>query len=187
MAGSSARALVVTHDLFDELEAFYSIYRLMEMGLEVRVASTEVRELRGKNWSATLMPETTVSEALGERWGVVVFPGGYAPDRLRRYDEVKELARRTVEGGGVLVSICHAAWIVISAGLARGRRLTGSRGVWDDIANAGGIVVDEPYVEDGNVVSTRSYRDFPQFWPRLEERLRQLGVVRPPHSRASAP
>ncbi|BBE41983.1 DJ-1/PfpI family protein [Conexivisphaera calida] len=177
MAGGPARALVVTHDLFDELEAFYSIYRLMEMGLEVRVASTEVRELRGKNWSATLRPEMTVSEALGGRWDVVVFPGGYAPDRLRRYDEVKELARRTVEGGGVLVSICHAAWIVISSGLARGRRLTGSRGVWDDIANAGGVVVDEPYVEDGNVISTRSYRDFPQFWPRLEERLRRLGIV----------
>ncbi|MGC8969603.1 MAG: DJ-1/PfpI family protein [Conexivisphaera sp.] len=186
MEGNAPRAIVVIHDLFDELEAFYSIYRLMEMGLEVRVASTEVREFRGKNWSAPLRPETTVSDALGERWDLAVFPGGYAPDRLRRHDEVKELARRTVEGGGILVSICHAAWIVISAGLARGRRLTGSRGVWDDIRNAGGIVVDEPYVEDGNVVSTRSYRDFPQFWPRLEARLRQMGIVRTPDRQTSA-
>ncbi len=173
------RAIVVVHDLFDEIEAFYSIYRLMEMGLEVKVASTEIREFRGKNWSASLSPELRVSDTLGERWDLAVFPGGYAPDRLRRYEEVKDLARLTVERGGVLVSICHAAWIVISAGLARGRRLTGSRGVWDDIRNAGGIVVDEPYVEDRGVVSTRSYRDFPVFWPRLESRLRELGIIRP--------
>gem|GEM_PF-210996 len=171
------RALVLVHDLFDEIEAFYTIYRLREMGMDVRVASTELREFRGKNWAATLRPDLTVREALSERWDVVAIPGGYAPDRLRRYDEVKELARRAVEQGGVLVSICHAAWVVISAGLARGRRLTGSRGVWDDIRNAGGMVVDEPYVEDGNVISTRSYSDFPEFWPRLEAKLRGMGML----------
>jgi protease I len=171
------RALVLVHDLFDEIEAFYTIYRLREMGMDVRVASTELREFRGKNWAATLRPDLTVREALSERWDVVAIPGGYAPDRLRRYDEVKELARRAVEQGGVLVSICHAAWVVISAGLARGRRLTGSRGVWDDIRNAGGVVVDEPYVEDGNVISTRSYSDFPEFWPRLEAKLRGTGML----------
>jgi protease I len=171
------RALVLVHDLFDEIEAFYTIYRLREMGMNVRVASTELREFRGKNWAATLRPDLTVREALSERWDVVAIPGGYAPDRLRRYDEVKELARRAVEQGGVLVSICHAAWVVISAGLARGRRLTGSRGVWDDIRNAGGVVVDEPYVEDGNVISTRSYSDFPEFWPRLEAKLRGTGML----------
>ena len=91
------------------------------------------------------------------------------------------------------MSICHAAWVVISAGLARGRRLTGSRGVWDDIRNAGGVVVDEPYVEDGNVISTRSYSDFPEFWPRLEAKLRGMGIlpgrypIGPADSREGAP
>lgn len=187
------RALVLIHDLFDEIEAFYTIYRLREMGMDVRVASTELREFRGKNWAATLRPDLTVREALAERWDVVAIPGGYAPDRLRRHDEVKELARRAAEQGGVLVSICHAAWVVISAGLARGRRLTGSRGVWDDIRNAGGVVVDEPYVEDGNVISTRSYSDFPEFWPRLEAKLRGMGIlpgrypIGPADSREGAP
>ena len=93
------RALVLIHDLFDEIEAFYTIYRLREMGMDVRVASTELREFRGKNWAATLRPDLTVREALAERWDVVAIPGGYAPDRLRRHDEVKELARRAAEQG----------------------------------------------------------------------------------------
>ena len=171
------RAVLVTYDFFDEIEVFYSYYRVREMGFNTRIASVEKRVLRGKNGCVTVEPELLVSEALNEDWDLVVLPGGYAPDKLRRYDEVGELVRRTLGRGGVVVSICHAAWIVVSAGLARGRRITGSRGVWDDIRNAGGIVVDEPFVEDGGVVSTRTHRDFPVFWPKLEEYLRQRKLI----------
>lgn len=172
------KALLVTYDFFDEIEVYYSYYRLREMGFETRIASVEMRSMKSKGGCMSVEPEILVSDALDERWDLVVFPGGYAPDKLRRYGEVLELARDTLRGGGVVVSICHAAWIIVSAGLAQGRKLTGSRGVWDDVRNAGGIVVDEPFVEDGGVVSTRTYRDFPKFWPKLEGYLKGKGILK---------
>ena len=172
------KAILVTYDFFDEIEVYYSYYRLREMGFDTRVASVEMRPMRSKGECMSVEPEVLVSEALDEGWDLAVFPGGYAPDKLRRREEVLELARRVLKGGGVVVSICHAAWIVISAGLADGRKLTGSRGVWDDVRNAGGIVVDEPFVEDRGIVSTRTYRDFPEFWPKLERYLKDRGLLK---------
>ena len=93
----------------------------------------------------------------------VLAPGGWAPDKLRRDEHVLRLVREVHEAGGLVATICHGPWILISAGIVRGRILTGSRGIRDDLVNAGAEWRDEPVVVDGNIVSARVPKDLPEF------------------------
>ena len=96
----------------------------------------------------------------------VVVPGGWAPDKLRRYPEVTTLVRAAFDEGKIIAMICHAGLVGISAGVVKGRRATGSLGIKDDLENAGATWVDEPAFRDGNLVWGRVVEDIPA-WCRV--------------------
>ena len=93
----------------------------------------------------------------------LLVPGGFMPDKLRRDPKVLSLTREFFEQGKLVAFICHGGWIPISAKILKGKRVTGSRGIKDDLENAGGIWVDEPVVVDGNLISSRTPRDLAPF------------------------
>jgi protease I len=93
----------------------------------------------------------------------LVAPGGWAPDRLRRDPEVLARVREVNAAGKLVATICHGPWVLISAGIVRGRRLTSTVGIRDDVVNAGAEWVDAPAVVDGNLVSARVPGDLPAF------------------------
>ena len=93
----------------------------------------------------------------------VLAPGGWAPDKLRRDPAVLDLVRTVNTRGGLVATICHGPWILISAGIVRGRKLTSTVGIRDDVVNAGATWVDEPAVIDGMMVSARVPKDLPAF------------------------
>lgn len=97
----------------------------------------------------------------------ILAPGGWAPDKLRRDTAVLDLVRGVHEKGGLVATICHGPWILISAGIVRGRRLTSTVGIRDDLVNAGAEWVDEAVVRDGNIISSRVPRDLPAFGEAL--------------------
>lgn len=90
----------------------------------------------------------------------MIIAGGYAPDKVRRDENVKKFVKEMFNQGKLILSICHGGWVLISAGIAKGKRITGSQGIWDDLRNAGAIVEDAPLVIDGNVVSVKTWREF---------------------------
>ena len=90
-------------------------------------------------------------------------PGGFMPDKLRRDAKVLSLTREFFEQGKLVAFICHGGWIPISAKILKGKRVTGSLGIKDDLENAGGIWVNEPVVVDGNLISSRTPRDLAPF------------------------
>jgi len=94
-------------------------------------------------------------------------PGGWAPDKLRRSEAVLALIRAMDAQGKLIAAICHAGWVLASAGIVRGKRATGSRGIRDDLVNAGAIWVDEPALRDGNLVWGRVVEDIPAFCREL--------------------
>ena len=94
-------------------------------------------------------------------------PGGWAPDKLRRYDSVKDLVRGAHERGAIVGMICHAGWVGVSSGIVKGVRATGSIGIKDDLENAGATWVDEPAFRDGNIVWGRVVEDIPDFCREL--------------------
>jgi protease I len=97
----------------------------------------------------------------------VLAPGGWAPDKLRRDAAVLDLVRGVHAHGGLIATICHGPWILISAGIVRGRRMTSTVGIRDDLVNAGALWTDEAVVQDGNIISSRVPKDLPAFGEAL--------------------
>ena len=106
----------------------------------------------------------------------ILAPGGWAPDKIRRDPDALQLVREIDAAGKMVATICHGPWILISAGILRGRRLTSTVGIRDDVVNSGAEWVDEEVVIDGNLVSSRVPKDLPAFGAAMVQVLeRQLG------------
>ncbi|NIR45055.1 MAG: type 1 glutamine amidotransferase [Gemmatimonadetes bacterium] len=161
------RVAVLVEEGFEDLEFWVTVMRLREEGAEVvAVGSGRQPEFRGKH-GLTARPDTSADEVGAADFDAVVVPGGWAPDKLRRFDGVKKLVRDAYEGGKIVGAICHAGLVVISAGIAEGHRATGSTGIKDDLVNAGATWADEPAFRDGNLVWGRVVEDIPDFCREL--------------------
>jgi protease I len=93
----------------------------------------------------------------------LVIPGGFAPDQLRRFEKVLQLTREVYQAGKPVAFICHAGWVPISAKILKGKRATSVRAIKDDMENAGVLWEDSAVVVDGNLISSRTPADLPQF------------------------
>jgi protease I len=153
---------------FEDLEFWVPVMRLREEGAKVVVAGTGAEAYKGKH-GLTAKVDADAANLRADEFDAVVIPGGWAPDKLRRYDSVLSIVRRADEQGKIIGAICHAGWVPISAGILRGRRATGSRAIKDDLVNAGATWVDESAFRDGNMVWGRVVEDIPNFCRELVE------------------
>ena len=113
------RVVVLLAEGFEDLEFHVPLMRLQEEGAEVTVAGITTDEVAGKH-GLLASAETTVDAVDGSSYDAVVVPGGWAPDKLRRYDSVKDLVRGAHERGAIVGMICHAGWVGVSAGIVEG-------------------------------------------------------------------
>ncbi|MCF8230964.1 MAG: type 1 glutamine amidotransferase [Bacteroidales bacterium] len=151
--------VVLVHELFEDLELWYPVHRLREEGAKVFIAGPEKdKEYKGKH-GVPAKSNMKVSEVNLDSVDGIVVPGGYAPDKLRRYPEVTDLIKQADDKGMPLAMICHAGWVMISAGILKGRKATSVGAIKDDMINAGTNWVDEPVVIDKNLVSSRTPAD----------------------------
>ncbi|HJR96840.1 MAG TPA: type 1 glutamine amidotransferase domain-containing protein [Actinomycetota bacterium] len=160
------RVVVLLGEGFEDLEFHVPLMRLQEEGAEVTVAGPTTDEVAGKH-GLRAAAETTVDTIDAGGFDAVVVPGGWAPDKLRRYDSVKDLVRKAHDRGAIVGMICHAGLVGISADIVAGGRATGSLGIKDDLVNAGATWVDEPAFRDGNIVWGRVVEDIPDFCREL--------------------
>lgn len=149
-------------DLFNEFEVIYPYYRLKEAGYEVLLIGPEAKEYHSK-FGLPLQAETKAAEVDPNELVGILVPGGFAPDFMRRDPPTIDLVRKVHESGKPVAAICHAGWVIISAGIVKGRRVTGFMAVKDDLINAGGKYLDEPVVVDGNLITSRKPEDLPLF------------------------
>jgi protease I len=159
---------------YEDLEVWYPKLRLEEAGFEVKLAGLGEREYRGKHGYPCPVDGRVADFPAASLAGIVA-PGGWAPDKLRRDAEVLRVVREVHADGKMVAAVCHGPWVLISAGIVGGRRLTSSIGIRDDLVNAGARWVDEPAVVDGNIVSARVPKDLPAFGAAM---LRVLGAAR---------
>ncbi len=157
---------VLVDEGFEDLEFWVPVMRLREEGAQVLVMATRMETFRGKH-CLTARPDVLVGDVDAATLDGLVVPGGWAPDKLRRSEAVLELVRAVHAQGKIVAAICHAGWVLASAGIVRGRRATGSRGIKDDLVNAGALWVDEPALRDGNLVWGRVVEDIPAFCREL--------------------
>lgn len=159
----SKRILMLVDDLYEDLELWYPRLRMIEAGAEVVVAGQEAgRQYAGKH-SYPCVADVAIGAVAAEEFDGLIVPGGFMPDRLRRDPQVLSLVRDFDAAGKLLAAVCHGGWILISAGVYRGVRVTGSAGIKDDLLNAGAVWQDEPIVIDRHFVSSRKPDDLPEF------------------------
>jgi len=152
---------------FEDLEFWVPVMRLREEGASVTIIGLKAGEVyHGKN-GLEARSETGIEDVRPEQFDALVIPGGWAPDRLRRYDSVKNFVRRINEANKIIGMICHAGLVGISAGIVKGHEATGSEGIKDDMINAGARWRDEPAFRSGNIVWGRVVPDIPDFCREL--------------------
>jgi protease I len=150
----------------EDLEYYVPVMRLQEEGAEVFSAAMDLKPIRGKS-GLVITPDTKIDSLNADELAGIILPGGWAPDKLRRYDVVKNLVRKMDEAKKPIGIICHGGLIAISAGIVKGHRATGSLGIKDDLVNAGATWADESAFRDGNQVWGRVVADIPDFCREL--------------------
>jgi protease I len=160
------RIAILLAEGVEDLEFYVPMMRLQEEGAEVVAAGLDMRPVRGKN-GLEITPTATVADLRADDLFALVIPGGWAPDKLRRYPAVTDLVRAMDEAGKVIGIICHGGSVAISAGIVRGRPATGSTGIKDDLINAGATWVDAAAFRDGHLVWGRVVADIPAFCREL--------------------
>jgi len=149
---------------YEDLEFWVPLMRMQEEGARVTVVGLKAGESYvSKSGGLTVTADVGADDVSPKDFDAVLVPGGWAPDKLRRYQAVLSLVRGIHAQGKTVGSICHAGLVLISAGIVHGQRATGSLGIKDDLINAGAHWVDEPAFRDGNVVWGRVVADIPAY------------------------
>jgi len=172
-----ARAIILTADKFEDFELFVPYFRLMEEGVAVDVAAPAKETLTGENGYFFENVDLTIDEVDPELYDFLFIPGGHphgAPTTVRNNVKAQEIARAFFKGDKPVAAICHGPYLLVSADLVAGRRLTSfwGDGVPDEIRAAGGIYVDQDVVVDGNLITSRWPMDLPAFMQEVMRMLR---------------
>ncbi|HUF27738.1 MAG TPA: type 1 glutamine amidotransferase domain-containing protein [Gemmatimonadaceae bacterium] len=174
---SKGTILVLVGPEYEDLEVWYPKLRVEEAGYSTRLAGLGEASYVGKHGYPCPV-DGTVKDFPAKSLAGILAPGGWAPDKIRRDAEVLRRVREVHDAGKLVATICHGPWILISAGIVRGRTLTSSPGIRDDLVNAGAEWVDREVVVDGNIISSRAPRDLPAFGRAMVE---WLDRQRQPH------
>jgi len=161
---SSKRVAILVEDEFEDRELTGPLEALRAAGVAVSVVGPSAgTEYRGKRGHAIIKADLSAGAARIENFDALVIPGGYAPDRMRMRHAMVDLAREAMDAGKPVAAICHGPQVLISANVLRGRTLTCWPSIAIDVKNAGGLYVDRPVVEDGNLITSRKPDDVPMF------------------------
>ncbi len=155
--------LVFVDEIYEDLELWYPKIRLEEAGLKTAIVGAESGKIyRGKHGYPCKSDLSFDQVALKDCQGVVI-PGGYAPDKIRRYPKALEIVRELDRKKKMIAFICHAGWVPISAKILKGKKVTGFSAIQDDLVNSGAHFVDKEVVIDGHLISSRTPQDLPHF------------------------
>ncbi|MEO1138809.1 MAG: type 1 glutamine amidotransferase domain-containing protein [Pseudomonadota bacterium] len=167
-------AILATHG-YEQSELEKPLATLKDAGAEVHVIAPESGEIRGwddKDWGRSVTVDLTLDNAKPEDYHALVLPGGQInPDVLRTNDAAVSFIRSFFESKKPIGAICHAPWLLIEAGIAKGRNLTSYHSIRTDVENAGGRWEDSQVVVDEGLVTSRHPGDLPAFCDKMIEEI----------------
>ena len=153
------KALILTGNFVQDHEFIYPYYRVQEDGYEVDVAVRDKKQVNGII-GAKVSPTKDITELKVEDYDLLILPGGAkAMEYMRQDMDILRFISDFNSSGKTIASICHAAQLLISSKIVKGRKISGYYSIKDDINNAGAVYTDEPAVVDGNIVTTAHYKD----------------------------
>lgn len=171
------RIAILAEEDFEDSELVEPLRAMKNAGARVIIVGSGTKQsYTGKRGSATIRADVTADKVKAEDFDAIIVPGGYAPDKMRLHQSMIDLVRKAHDLGKVIAAVCHGPQLLISAGVVRGRRVTSWPSVTVDLQNAGANWVDEPVVQDGNLITSRKPADLPRFNKAIVEALvRQRG------------
>jgi protease I len=165
------RAIVLVEDLYEDLEFWYPVLRLREAGATVVIVGPKKLHTYQSKHGYAVESDAAALDTDPADYDAVIIPGGYAPDMMRRDPEMVKLVTRAFKLNKVVAAICHAGWMLASAGIVKGKRVTSFFSIKDDMVHAGAIHLDQEVVVDGNLITSRQPGDLPAFMKAVIEAL----------------
>ena len=172
------RVAMLVEDDFDDRELAGPVEALRAAAATVVIVGSRVgTKHRGKRGDVVVEVELAAGAAKVADFDAVVIPGGHAPDKMRMRHAMVDLVRDMMEAGKPVAAICHGPQLLISANALKGRTLTCWPSIAIDVKNAGGLYVDQPVVEDGNLITSRKPDDVPVFSQAIIRALSEVTVT----------
>lgn len=157
------RVIMLAEEGFDDLELWYPVIRLREEGCEVVIVGSGTSDVYKSKHGIPVDVDKDANDISSKEFDGIIVPGGWAPDKLRRYDSVKKLVGGFAKENKLLASICHGGWVLISAGVIKDYKMTCVNAIIDDIKNAGANYKDSEVVVDRNLITSRTPKDLPAY------------------------
>lgn len=157
------KAAILAEDIYNEFELWIPYYRLKEEGVQVTVVGSGTSAVYHGKYGIPVTVDMAASEVSAHDFDAIIVPGGYAPDKMRIHPEMVSLVREAFQKGKIVAAICHAGWMLASAGILKGKRVTSYVAIKDDMIHAGAEWEDSELVRDGNLITSRKPEDLPAF------------------------
>jgi protease I len=179
---SDSKILIMATDGFEQSELFGPREILIDHGADVKLASPELKPIQATvhdDPGKTIRPDMTIEDARAADFDALILPGGVRnPDALRTNKAAISLIRDFEAGGKPIAAICHGPWLLVEAGLVKGRTVTGWPSIRTDLLNAGGNVVDQPVAADGNIITSRKPDDVEAFTGAVVDAVENAAATR---------
>jgi protease I len=157
------KVIIFAEEMYNEFELWYPYYRLLEAGAEVTLVGSGSAVVYKSKLGFPVTVQTAAGQVEPNRFDGLISPGGYAPDRMRRYPAMVGLVKEFFSAGKLVAAICHAGWMLASAEVVRGKKVTSFFSIKDDLIHAGAEWFDREVVVDGNLITSRQPEDLPAF------------------------
>src|SRR5271154_1400292 len=168
------RAAVLVEQMYQELEVWYPVYRLREAGCKVTLIGPEAGQSYPSKLGYPAKSDKAAKDVSADDFDILVIPGGFAPDYLRRNEAILRLVSTMAEQGKVIAAICHGPWVLCSTQALKGKKATCFFAIKDDVINAGATYVDQEVVRDGNLITSRKPDDLPAFLTTIVQAVKEL-------------
>ncbi|SFP43368.1 type 1 glutamine amidotransferase domain-containing protein [Salibacterium halotolerans] len=172
MSLQGKRIIALVDEDFEDLELWVPVMRLREEGVDVVLTGKEKGKTYYGKHGVPAEAEASFTDISAAEYDGILVPGGWAPDKLRRYPEVMDMVRHMDKQQKLIGQICHAGWVLVSADILTNKKVTSTPGIKDDMKNAGAVWYDEEVVVDGHIVSSRRPPDIPAYSRALVQSLK---------------
>jgi protease I len=159
----SKKIAIMLAEMYQVTEIWYPYYRLKEAGFDCDFVAAEANKEYPSREGYPCKSTIAAKNAKADDYSCMVVPGGFAPDFMRRSEDMIKFANDMVNADKIIAAICHGGWLLCSTKAFKGKTATCFMAIRDDIKNAGAKYVDEECVVDGNLITSRKPDDLPAF------------------------